>query len=172
MDKVPITAEGHAALKEELQRLREERPKISAEIGVAREHGDLRENAEYHAAKDRQGMVEARIADIEDNIARADIIDAQQMRGDRIAFGAYVQMEDTRDGREVEYRIVGPAEADIELGKISVTSPVGRALIGREVGDEVTVKAPGGDRVYEVSSIRWPSDMIKKQAAQDAKSNA
>lgn len=151
-----MTPEGHAALLAEVTHLKNvERPKISKEIGVAREHGDLRENAEYHAAKEKQGMIEARIAEIEDKIARADVIDPSTFSGDKVKFGAYVTLEDTDSGKRVRYRIVGPDEADLKKGTISVTSPIARALIGRRVGDEVTVNAPGGERVYEISEVAW-----------------
>jgi len=155
MDKVPMTPQGHQALKEELDRLKAERPRISQEIGTAREHGDLRENAEYHAAKEKQGMTEARIVEIESKIANANIIDPSKLSGDRVKFGARVTLEDIDNGKVVEYRIVGPDEADLKQGTISVTSPVARALINREIGDEVTVKAPGGVRKYEVRNVRW-----------------
>lgn len=155
MDKVPMTPEGHAALKQELTHLKTvERPKISKEIGVAREHGDLRENAEYHAAKDKQGLVEARIAELEDKIARAEVIDTSRLGGSRVAFGAWVTLADD-SGAEVTYRIVGADESNLEQGTISVTSPMARAVINREVGDEVKVNAPGGVRIYEVVDIRW-----------------
>jgi transcription elongation factor GreA len=155
MERVPMTPEGHQALKTELDRLKAERPKISQEIGVAREHGDLRENAEYHAAKDKQGFNEARIAEIEDKLSRAEVIDPSQLGGDKVKFGAWVELEDIDSGKQVEYRIVGPDEADIEQGTISVTSPVAKALINREAGDEVRVKAPGGVRSYEIAGVRW-----------------
>lgn len=156
MDKVPMTPEGHAALKEELNHLKTvERLKISREIGVAREHGDLRENAEYHAAKDKQGLIEARIVELEDRIARAEVIDTSKLGGTRIAFGAWVTLEDLDNGSQVTYRIVGADEANLDKGTISVTSPTARALINREVGDEVKVKAPGGVRTYEVADVRW-----------------
>ncbi|MFW5875363.1 MAG: transcription elongation factor GreA [Myxococcota bacterium] len=155
MERVPMTPEGFQALKEELARQKAERPKISQEIGTAREHGDLRENAEYHAAKDKQGLNEARIADIEDKLSRAEVIDPSQLSGDRVKFGARVLLEDVDSGTEVAYRIVGPEEADIDQGTISVTSPVAKALINREVGDEVKVKAPGGLRTYEIVDVRW-----------------
>lgn len=155
MEKVPMTPEGHAALKEELSHLKSvERPKISKEIGVAREHGDLRENAEYHAAKEKQGLVEARIVELEDKIARAEVIDTSRLGGTRVAFGAWVTLADD-SGTEVTYRIVGADESNLEQGTISVTSPMARALINREVGDEVKVKAPGGVRNFEVVDIRW-----------------
>lgn len=150
-----MTPQGFAALKDELERLKAERPKISQEIGVAREHGDLRENAEYHAAKEKQGMNEARINEIEDCIARAEVIDPSKLGGDRVKFGARVELEEIDTGKIVEYRIVGPMEADIEQGSISVTSPVAKALINREAGDEVKVKAPGGLRTYEIVEVHW-----------------
>jgi transcription elongation factor GreA len=156
MDKVPMTEEGHAALKEELHRLKGvERVQISKEIGVAREHGDLKENAEYHAAKEKQGLIEARIAEIEDRIARAEVISSSAMKGDRAAFGAWVTVVDIDNDQEVTYRIVGADEANLEKGTISVTAPMARALINHEAGDEVKVKAPGGVRTYEIVSIRW-----------------
>jgi transcription elongation factor GreA len=156
MEKVPMTPDGHAALKEELSHLKlVERPRISKEIGVAREHGDLRENAEYHAAKDKQGLIEARIAELEDRIARAEVIDTSKLSGTRVAFGAWVTVEDADGGGEVTYRIVGADEANLDKGTISVTSPMARALINREVGDEVKVKAPGGVRTYEILELRW-----------------
>lgn len=156
MDKVPMTPQGHTALTEELHQLKAfERPKISKEIGIAREHGDLRENAEYHAAKEKQGMIEARINEIEDRLARAEIIDPSTFTGEKIRFGAFVTLEESDSGKVIEYRIVGPDEADLEKGTISVTSPVARALIGREPGDEVTVNAPGGKKMYEITKVRW-----------------
>jgi transcription elongation factor GreA len=155
MDRVPMTPEGHAALTEELAALKAERPKISQEIGVAREHGDLKENAEYHAAREKQGICEARIAEIEDKLSRAEVIDPSTLSGDKVKFGAIVELEDMDNGKMVTYRLVGPDESDIEQGKISITSPVARALVGREVGDEVRVQAPGGLRTYEVSDVRW-----------------
>ncbi len=150
-----MTPEGHAALTQELASLKAERPKISQEIGVAREHGDLKENAEYHAAREKQGICEARIAEIEDKLSRADVIDPKTLGGEKVKFGAIVQLEDVDNGTVVTYRLVGPDESDIKQGKISITSPVARALVGREVGDEVRVQAPGGVRHYEVSDVRW-----------------
>ena len=150
-----MTPEGHAALTEELATLKADRPKISQEIGVAREHGDLKENAEYHAAREKQGICEARIAEIEDKLSRAEVIDPSTLSGDKVKFGAIVELEDMDNGTMVTYRLVGPDESDIKQGKISITSPVARALVGREVGDEVRVQAPGGLRTYEVSDVRW-----------------
>jgi transcription elongation factor GreA len=155
MDRVPMTPDGHAALTAELAALKAERPKISQEIGIARDHGDLKENAEYHAAKDKQGMCEARIAEIEDRLSRADVIDTSTLSGDRVKFGAFVELEDMDNGTVVTYRLVGPDESDLKQGKISVTSPVARAIVGKEVGDEVQVQTPGGVRNYEVSDVRW-----------------
>jgi transcription elongation factor GreA len=155
MDRVPMTPDGHAALTAELNALKAERPKISQEIGIARDHGDLKENAEYHAAKDKQGMCEARIAEIEDKLSRADVIDPSTLGGDRVKFGAFVELEDMDSGKVVTYRLVGPDESDIKQGKLSVTSPVARAIVGKEVGDEVRVQTPGGVRNYEVSDVRW-----------------
>jgi transcription elongation factor GreA len=155
MDRVPMTPEGHAALTTELAALKAERPKISQEIGIARDHGDLKENAEYHAAKDKQGMCEARIAEIEDKLSRADVIDTSKLGGDRVKFGAFVELEDIDNGKVVMYRLVGADESDIDQGKISITSPVARAIVGKEVGDEVRVETPGGVRHYEVTDVRW-----------------
>lgn len=150
-----MTPAGHRAMMEEVTRLKAERPKISQEIETAREHGDLKENAEYHAAKEKQGMVEARIRELEDKVSRADVIDPSNLGGDRIKFGAKVILEDVDNGQTVTYQIVGPDESDIAKGTISVTSPVARALINREVGDEVRVKVPGGTRTYEIQDIIW-----------------
>jgi transcription elongation factor GreA len=155
MDRVPMTPDGHAALTAELNALKAERPKISQEIGIARDHGDLKENAEYHAAKDKQGMCEARIAEIEDKLSRAEVIDTSKLSGEKVKFGAFVELEDIDNGKVVTYRLVGADESDIKQGKISITSPVARALVGREVGDEVRVQTPGGVRSYEVSDVRW-----------------
>ena len=155
MDRVPMTPDGHAALTVELAALKAERPQISQEIGIARDHGDLKENAEYHAAKDKQGMCEARIAEIEDRLSRADVIDTSTLGGDRVKFGAFVELEDMDNGKIVTYRLVGADESDIQQGKISITSPVARAIVGKEVGDEVRVQTPGGVRTYEVSDVRW-----------------
>ena len=156
MDRYPMTPEGHAALTAELKQLQTvERPKISKEIGVAREHGDLRENAEYHAAKEKQGHIEARIAHIEGMLSRAEVIDSTQMHGDRVKFGARVTLEDVDTGDTKTFRIVGPEEADIANGTISVTAPMARACINREVGDDVRVQAPGGTRNYQLVDLKW-----------------
>lgn len=150
-----MTPKGFASLKAELAELKAERPKISLEIGTAAAHGDLRENAEYHAAREKQGMNEARIAVIEDQIARAEIIDPAAMTGERVKFGATVDLEDVDSGKGVTYQIVGSEEANIGEGKISITSPVARALINREVGDEVKIQVPSGLRSYEITAVRW-----------------
>ena len=150
-----MTPEGHAALTKELAALKAERPKISQEIGIARDHGDLKENAEYHAAKDKQGLCEARIAEIEDKLSRAEVIDPSTLSGEKVKFGAIVELEDTDNGKIVTYQLVSPDESDIKQGKLSITSPVARALVGKEVGDEVRVQAPGGVRNYEVCDVRW-----------------
>lgn len=150
-----MTPRGAERLREELTRLKEERPKISREIGIAREHGDLSENAEYHAAKERQGMVEARIKDLEDKIARAEVIDPTTLTGTRVRFGATVTLTNLDTDEDSTYQIVGADEANLDQGTISISAPLARALIGREVGDEVTVKLPAGIRNYEVVSVEY-----------------
>ncbi|MDF1579229.1 MAG: transcription elongation factor GreA [Desulfuromonadales bacterium] len=153
-DNVPMTLEGHATLQEELKNLmRFERPKVVKDIEIARGHGDLSENAEYDAAKDRQGMIEGRIRDLSDKLARAQVIDVAQISSDKIVFGAKVTMLDVDTEVEVTYQLVGEDEANLKLGKISVTSPVGRALIGHQVDDEVRIKVPSGTKVYEIIDI-------------------
>jgi transcription elongation factor GreA len=154
-EPVPMTPQGAQKLRDELARLKEERPKISREIGVAREHGDLKENAEYHAAKDRQGMIEARVKDIEDKLARAEIIDPTKLSGDRdrVRFGAHVKVTNLDTDEETSYQIVGADEADVNAGTISVSAPLARALIGKSIGDEVLVNLPAGNRRYEIAEI-------------------
>ena len=154
MEKVPMLAEGYEMLTAELNLLRAERPKIVDAIEEAREHGDLSENAEYHAAKERQGQVEAQIADIDDKVSRAQIIDPATLSGDRIIFGATVTLLD-EDDKPSRYQIVGQTEADVKKGRISYNSPLGKALIGRKVGDEVEVTVPSGDRFYLVDKIEF-----------------
>jgi transcription elongation factor GreA len=153
-DKMPMLAEGFEKLTGDLKRLREERPQIIDQIEEARAHGDLSENAEYHAAKERQGQVEASIADIEDKISRAQIIDPTSLSGDKIVFGATVTLLD-EDDKPVTYQLVGEAEADAKRGMISYNSPLGRALIGRQVEDEVEVTVPSGDKYYLVEKIEF-----------------
>lgn len=155
-EKVPMTPGGAQKLREELVRLKEERPKISRDIGVAREHGDLSENAEYHAAKERQGLVEARIKDIEDKLARAEVIDPSKLKGDRVRFGALVTLTNLDTDEETKYQIVGADEADINHGLISISAPLARALIGKTLGDEVVVNLPAGTRRYEIGGVEFP----------------
>lgn len=150
-----MTPRGAQLLREELARLKEERPKISREIGIAREHGDLSENAEYHAAKERQGLVEARIKDLEDKLARAEIIDPSKLNGEKVRFGATVSLTNLDTDEEVRYQIVGADEADIDKGMISISAPLARALIGKSPGDEVQVQLPAGVRHYEVSAVEY-----------------
>ena len=153
---IPMTPGGFQRLKEELKRLREvERPAIIREIATAREHGDLKENAEYHAAREKQSFVEGRIEMLDDAIARAEVIDPSKITGGKVAFGATVNLTNSETGEAVTYRIVGPVEADLAGGSISVTSPLARSLIGREVGDEVKVTTPGGTRTFEVLSVAF-----------------
>ena len=154
VEKLPMLAEGYEKLIAELKLLREERPKIVDAIEEARAHGDLSENAEYHAAKERQGQIEAMIADIEDKLARALVIDPSTLSGDKVVFGATVHLLD-EDDKPVKYQIVGQTEADAKSGRISYSSPLGRALIGRKVDDEVEVTVPSGDRYYVVSGIEF-----------------
>ena len=154
VEKMPMLAEGQKMLTVELARLKLERPQIIDAIEEARAHGDLSENAEYHAAKERQGQIEASIADIEDRLSRAQVIDPRDLSGDKIVFGATVTLLD--DGEKpVKYQIVGQTEADAKTGKISYNSPLGRALIGKKVDDEVEVTVPSGDRFYLVSKIEF-----------------
>ncbi|HRD46286.1 MAG TPA: transcription elongation factor GreA [Caulobacter sp.] len=156
MEKVPMTAGGYTALDEELKRLKTvERPNVIAAISEARAHGDLSENAEYHAAKERQGWIEGRIAEIEDKIARAQVIDVSKLSGSQVKFGATVTVvdEDTED--EGRYQIVGDHEADVKGGRISLSSPLSRAMIGKEVGDVVEVNTPGGVKAYEILKVEW-----------------
>jgi len=154
IEKLPMLAEGYEKLIAELKALREERPKIVDAIEEARAHGDLSENAEYHAAKERQGQVEASISDLEDKVSRASIIDPATLSGDKIVFGATVTLLDD-DDKPGRYQIVGPYEADAKVGRISYNSPLGRALIGRRVEDEVEVTVPSGDRFYVVQQIEF-----------------
>jgi transcription elongation factor GreA len=154
-DKVPMLEEGHRKLNDELRRLRnEERPAIVEAIEAARAHGDLSENAEYHAAKERQGHVEATIADLEDRLSRAMVIDPTTLSGDKVVFGATVTLLD-EDEKKVKYQLVGQAEADATNGRISYNSPLGRALIGRQVGEDVEVSTPSGDRYYAIKKVEF-----------------
>ena len=154
MDKVPMLAEGYEKLTADLKVLRAERPKIVDAIEEARAHGDLSENAEYHAAKERQGQVEAMIGDLEDKISRAQIIDPSTLSGDKVIFGATVTLLD-EDDKPVKYQIVGQTEADASKGRISYTSPIARALIGKQVEEEVEVTVPSGDKFYLIDKIEF-----------------
>jgi transcription elongation factor GreA len=154
VEKMPMLQEGYEKLTADLKRLKEERPQIVDAIEEARAHGDLSENAEYHAAKERQGQIEAEIARLEDRLSRAQIIDPTELSGDKIVFGATVTLID-EDEKPVRYQIVGETEADAKLGRISYNSPLGRALIGRRVDDEVEVTVPSGDRYYLVAKIEF-----------------
>ena len=151
-----MTPEGFSALEKELKHLKyKERPEIIAAIAEAREHGDLSENAEYHAARERQSFTEGRIKELESVISRAEIIDIKNLAGDTIKFGAVVVLVDEETDEEATYKIVGDYEADIKKGKISLSSPLAKALIGKEAGDSVDVTAPGGVRTYEVLSVKY-----------------
>ncbi|WP_232492265.1 transcription elongation factor GreA [Novosphingobium kaempferiae] len=154
VEKLPMLAEGYERMSADLKALRDERPLIVDAIEEARAHGDLSENAEYHAAKERQGQVEATIADLEDKISRAQIIDPTSLSGDKVIFGATVTLLDD-DDKPVKYQIVGPYEADAKVGRISYNSPLGKALIGRKVEDEVEVTVPSGDKFYLVQQIQF-----------------
>ncbi len=156
MDRVPMTLEGYQKLQEELHRLKaEERPRIIQAISEARAHGDLSENAEYHAAKEAQGLNEARVAELEDKFNRADPIDPSSLTGATVKFGATVTLSDEDTDEKVKYQIVGDLEASVKDGKISISSPIARALIGKSKGDSVEVTTPKGSRSYEVLKIEW-----------------
>src|ERR687890_645300 len=155
VDKLPMLAEGYEKLQNDVRHLKTvERPQIIDAIEEARGHGDLSENAEYHAAKERQGQVEATIADLEDRLSRALVIDPTTLSGDKIVFGATVTLVD-EDKKKVRYQLVGQTEADAKVGRISYNSPLGRALIGRQVGDEVEVTTPSGERYYKIKAIEF-----------------
>jgi transcription elongation factor GreA len=156
MEKNPITPGGAARLREELIHLKSvERPAVIQAIATAREHGDLKENAEYHAARDKQSFIEGRIKDLEAKLALAEVIDPKKLAGDRVAFGALVKLSNVDSGEEVTYRILGADEADLAKGVIAVTSPIARQLIGKSVGDEVKMRMPGGERTYEVLDVSF-----------------
>jgi len=156
MDKVPMTAEGYHALDEDLKRLKTvERPAVIAAIGEARAHGDLSENAEYHAAKDRQGWIEGQIAEIEDKMARAQVIDVSKLSGAQVKFGATVSVIDEDTEEKARYQIVGEHEADVKKGRVSITSPIARAMIGKESGETVEVNTPNGVKAYEITKVEW-----------------
>ena len=156
MSEYPITPKGLEKLKEEVHRLKTvERIKISHEIGVARELGDLSENFEYHAAKDRQGLIEARIREIDDKLSRANVIDTSRLSGNRVVFGATVVLTDTETDEARTFQILGETESDVESGIINVSSPLARALIGKEVGDEAKIPGKGGPRTVEITDVRF-----------------
>jgi len=156
MDKTPMTAEGHATLQDELRTLKTvERPAVIKAIAAAREHGDLSENAEYHAARERQSFIEGRIGELEDATKRAEIIDTSKLKGKTVRFGAKVKLADEETGDEITYQLVGEFEADLKKKKISIASPLGKALIGREASDSVEVQTPNGVRYYEIVSVRF-----------------
>ena len=154
MDRIPVTPEGYEALKKELENLkRVERPQNIKAIEEARAHGDLSENAEFDAAKDRQGFIEGRIGELGFKLANADVINPDKLPKDRAVFGTKVLLENIDTGEEVEYQLVGPDESDIGNGRISVSSPLGRAILGKKPGDELTLEVPGGKRIYELVDI-------------------
>ena len=154
MQKLPMTTEGYERIEQELKQLKfVERPAIIKAIAEAREHGDLSENAEYHAAKERQSFIEGRVMELEDMQSRAQIIDVSKLSGETVKFGATVSLVDEETDEQVKYQIVGEIEADLNVGRISITSPVSRALIGKEVGDSVEVMTPGGGRSYEILQV-------------------
>jgi len=156
MEKVPMTAEGFSALEIEIKNLKTvERPRIIKLIAEARAHGDLSENAEYHAAKDLQGLTEARLADLEDKLSRADIIDVSKLKGGKVMFGATVTLVDEDTDEKVKYRLVGEVEADVKQSKISITSPIARALLGKGKKDVVEVSTPGGGKSYEIVRVEF-----------------
>src|ERR1700749_28733 len=156
MEKVPMTAEGYNALAEDLKRLKTvERPSVIAAIAEARSHGDLSENAEYHAAKERQGWIEGQIADIEDKMARAQVIDVSKLSGAQVKFGATVSVVDEDTEEEARYQIVGEHKADVKAGRLSVTSPLARGMIGKELGDVVEINTPTGVKAYEILKLEW-----------------
>ena len=154
MDKIPFTLSGLEKIKSELNDLKKsERPKVIQAIAVAREHGDLKENAEYHAAKDRQSFIEGRITELEDVTSRAEVIDLSKLTGETVTFGTIVKIIDEENHQETDYQIVGPYEANLDAGLISIASPIAKALIGKEEGTSVTVSTPGGTKHYEILSI-------------------
>ena len=156
MDKIPMTAEGYSTLEAELKHCQQvERPRIIQQITDARTHGDLSENAEYHAAKESQSLNEGRIAELEDKLARADIIDISKLSGDTVKFGATVTLVDQDTEKKTVWQIVGEPEADAKKGRISITSPLARALIGKSKGTSVEVTAPGGSKAYEITKVEW-----------------
>ena len=156
MERVPLTTTGYARLSAELKKLlHEERPAVIAAIDEARSHGDLKENAEYHAAKEKQGFIEGRIAELENKLARVDVIDISKLSGSKAVLGATVTLVEVDTDKEVTYVLVGPDEANLENGLLNTASPIGRAILGKEAGDEVTVVTPGGKKTYEVEKVEF-----------------
>jgi transcription elongation factor GreA len=156
MERIPMTAAGYKALEDEIAHLKSvERPAVIQLISEARLHGDLSENAEYHAAKERQAFIEGRVMDLEDKLSRADVIDISRLSGKTVKFGATVTLEDEDTGAKVKYQLVGDLESDAKKGRISISSPIARALIGKSAGDTVEVSAPGGARSYEILKVEW-----------------
>lgn len=156
MERVPMTTYGLKKMEQELKHLQDvERPAIIEAIEEARAHGDLKENAEYHAAKEKQGFIEGRIAELKDKTSRAQVIDPTTINSDKIVLGATVKVVDCDSDKEMTYVLVGPDEADIDKGLLSTTSPIGRSLLGKSVGDEIVVRAPGGEREYEITDISF-----------------
>ena len=155
-DKIPMTADGLARLEDELRQLRNvARPEVIRAIAEAREHGDLSENAEYHAARDRQSFIEGRVSELEDKIARAEVIDVKKLSGKTVMFGATVTLIDEDSEEKLTYQIVGEDEADVKQGRLAVTAPLSRAIIGKKVGDVVEVNTPKGEKAYEISRVRF-----------------
>ncbi len=155
MERIPVTPEGYAALRRELEKLkRVERPENIRAIEEARAHGDLSENAEYSAAKERQGFIEGRIGELEYKMASLDVINPENLPRDRVVFGSRVLLENQETGQDVEYQLVGPDESDVEQGRISILSPLGRAMIGKKPGDELMIDVPAGRRGYELIEIK------------------
>ncbi len=154
--KLPMTASGYEQLQEELKHLRSvERPAVIKAIAAAREHGDLSENAEYHAARERQSFIEGRVAELEDKVSRAEVIDVSKLSGDTVKFGATVTLVDEDTDEEMTYQLVGEDEADVKQGRIGITSPIARAIIGKSVGDSVEVDTPRGAKQYEILGVTW-----------------
>ncbi|MGV1098297.1 transcription elongation factor GreA [Thiovibrio sp. JS02] len=159
VERIPMTQQGYTRLRLELDRLqRQERPEVIKAIEVARGHGDLKENAEYHAAKERQGHIEGRIMELKDKLGRAEVIDCSAVDCSRVVFGTVVTLVDLNTEEEIRYQLLGPEEADVSKGSISVLSPIGKAMIGKSIGDEITVKTPGGMRQFEVMDITAPKE--------------
>ena len=154
--RLPITRQGYEVIKEQLKKMKtHDRREVANEIEIARAHGDLRENADYEAAKEKQGMLEAHIRDLEDSVARAEVIDVSKLSGERVVFGATVELADTTGDTEMTVTIVGEVEADAKAGRISITSPIARALIGRNIDDTVQVRTPGGMKEYEILDVSF-----------------